>query len=170
MTYASKVLSVSGPAAFLMRKRQYKPLSDSGNIPAIIAAVLMSLSSPTYADDPCSDTDREASSIMGSLQPFNRLIAKDGKFHVKKIGEYGQTPSGLPSFEVAYEARGQTLFRQNIAHPPLSVADVLVIKPLRTKDGAKLGLAYGMGAGGRISCEYKVYDNGGRFLAKRGAW
>jgi len=40
---------------------------------------------------------------------------------------------------------------------------VLVVKPLRMRDGAKLGLAFVMGAGGGLSCTYRVYDKGGHF-------
>jgi hypothetical protein len=122
------------------------------------------------ADAPCADTDREVESIAKVMQRHNGEIAKDAAFRVKRIGEYGEGSTGLPSFEVSYEVRGRVLFHEKIAHPSPAIADSLIIKPLRTADGAKLGVSYLMGAGGRVGCEYKLYDKGGQFVVKRGKW
>lgn len=137
---------------------------------AILIATTMLYGAPVRADDPCVDTDPEVARVVNALQRFDHLIAKDGVFQVRKFGVGGPSPSDAPRFNISYHVQGHVLFQQQIASPAQSVADELAINPLRMRDGAKLGLAYGMGAGGRISCEYRVYDTGGRFRAKRGSW
>lgn len=137
---------------------------------AVLIATAMLPCAPAHADDPCVDADPEVARVISALQRFEHLIAKDGVFQVRKFGEGGPSPSDAPRFDVSYHVRGHVLFQQQIASPAPSVADQLAINPLRMRDGAKLGLAYGMGAGGRISCEYRVYDTGGSFRAKRGSW
>lgn len=137
---------------------------------AIIAATMMLHSAPASADDPCLDTDPEVARVVNALQRFDHLIAKDGVFQVRKIGVGGPLPSDMPRFDISYFVRGQRLFKQQIVSPAQIVADELAINPLRMRDGAKLGLKYFMGAGGRLSCAYRVYDAGGHFHAKRGSW
>jgi hypothetical protein len=137
---------------------------------AILVTTAIMPSAPAHADDPCVDTDPEVARVVSALQRFDHLIAKDGVFQVRKIGVGGPSPSDAPRFDVSYHVRSQLVFQQQIVSPAPSVADQLAINPLRMRDGAKLGLAYGMGAGGRISCEYRVYDTGGRFRARRGSW
>lgn len=137
---------------------------------AAFAAMVPMLSRPAYADDPCSATDREVVKIIHSLERFNNLLSGDGVFQVRESSAPKDPASGVPPFEVSYQTKGKVLFQERIPYPSLSVADALIIKPLHAREGAKLGLAYGMGAGGKISCEYKIYDTGGRITAKRGKW
>lgn len=131
---------------------------------SIVAVTMLMFTTQSYADDPCFETDQEVANIINSFQKFNHLISKKGAFQVRQLA----SESG--PFELSYQVGGQSLFRHQIAYPSLALADALVIKSLQLKDGTKLGLGYGMGAGGQISCEYKVYDAGGRFLSKRGKW
>jgi hypothetical protein len=136
----------------------------------LLAGAMCLLPVSSFADDPCVDAAREVETLLHALQRNNHLVAKDGVFQVRKIGDYGEPPTGLPSFELIYAIAGRQGFRQPISHPSTSVADVFAIQPLRTKDGARLGLAYGMGAGGRISCEYKIFQGNNGFFAKRAKW
>jgi hypothetical protein len=137
---------------------------------AILVATAMLPCIPAHADDPCVESDREAARVVSALQRFDHKIANDGVFQVRKIGVGGPLPSDAPRFDVSYHVRGQVVFQQQILSPPSLVADELAINPLRMKDGAKLGVKYLMGAGGRLSCAYRVYDTGGHFHAKRGSW
>lgn len=137
---------------------------------AVLVTILTLASAPAYADDPCGDTDREVAQIVSTLKRFDHLIAKDGVFQVRKIGVGGPSSSDAPRYDVFYRVGGYVAFQQRIASPDQTVADQLTINPLRMRDDAKLGLSYGKGAGGRISCAYRVYDTGGHFHAKRGGW
>lgn len=136
----------------------------------ILAATAMLPCTPAHADDPCVDSDREAARVVSALQRYDHQIVNEGVFQVKKTGVGGPLPSDAPRFDISYHVRGQVMFQQQIASPASTVADELAINPLRMRDGAKLGLKYLMGAGGRLSCAYRVYDTGRHFHAKRGNW
>lgn len=133
----------------------------------VIAAMMPC--APAHADDPCVPPDPEITRSIEALQRFDHLIAKDGVFQVRKIGVGGETPAEWIRFDVTYLVRGQKVFQLQIA-PVQTLDPGLEIRPLRMKDGAKLGLAWVMGAGGRLRCEYRVYDTGGHFSMKRSAW
>jgi len=146
--------------------------SIRGHITAklLVCAMCVLSLAPAYADDPCLDTDREVARAVSALQRFDHLIANDGVFQVRKTGEGGPLPTDAPRFNLSYHVGGQVAFQQLIVSPASTVADELAINPLRMRDGAKLGLKYFMGAGGRLSCAYRVYDTGGHFHAKRANW
>jgi hypothetical protein len=66
-------------------------------------------------------------------------------------------------FEATYSVGGKTVLTGRFQQRD-EVSDHLFVGVPRGASGT-LELAYGFGAGGKISCEYKIYKSGGRFVA-----
>jgi len=130
---------------------------------AVQATVVFGLArSLAHADDPCRPPPNEVAKSFETLRQFDHLIAKDGVFQVKKPGSADSTSTEQIRYDVNYHIHGKKLLQVMLTATPTNDG-VLVVKPLRMQDGAKLGLAFVMGAGGGLSCTYRVYDKGGHF-------
>lgn len=134
---------------------------------ALMLSVFMFSSSVVLADDPCSDTDVQAGYIASALQQYKHLASSKGAFTVHQMGEFGEGMMGQPRFLVSFVNGGTTLFTHVIDYPPSSVADAFFVHPEAGRKAASLRFGYGMGAGGRLSCEYLLSTGPRGFVVRR---
>lgn len=153
--------------------------SQSSSTPIAIAlstaqwiALALAALSPGHAmaDDPCETTDIHATKLADTLQRASARKPGKGVFHVEQVGEYGEGPTGLPSFIVTYRTADDVILRQEVPHPSADLSDAFTLLPLPVDGGASLGVKYASGAGGAIVCTYVLKANDGRFAARRGPW
>jgi hypothetical protein len=114
------------------------------------------------ADDPCI---QPKASVQQLLIDLNRVAAgyrERGLFQVKRLSKEGTAPA---RFEATYIAGGRPVFTARLEQRD-DVSEHLYVGVLRGAPGT-LELAYAYGAGGSISCEYRIYHSGNRFVAAK---
>jgi hypothetical protein len=117
---------------------------------------------PAVADDPCLQPNANIQRLLNELNRASAGLREAGVFQVKKLGQEGVPPA---RFEVMHVVGGKSVFTARFQQRD-EVSDHLFVGVLRGAPGT-LEVAYGFGAGGAISCDYKVYKSGNRFVATK---
>lgn len=125
-----------------------------------LAVCTLAWQCPARADDPCEQPKAAVQRLLADLNRVAASYRENGMFAVKRLGQEGMPPA---RFEATYSVGGKTVLTGRFQQHD-KVSEHLYVGVVRSAPGT-LELAYGFGAGGKISCEYKIYKSGGWFVA-----
>jgi hypothetical protein len=113
------------------------------------------------ADNPCMQPSANVQRLVTDLNRVSAGHREPGLFQVKRLSLEGSPGR----FEATYVVAGRTIFTGRFQQRD-EVSDHLAVRVARGAPGT-LEVGYGFGAGGKVSCDYKILKAGDRFVASK---